>query len=101
MLGNQARVSKPIEITARGILVYHQRRRKHPSVMRKIGNGLWSLNVERLNLELSSRFERSVAVERLERLERTDPRDEWSEAVERLERLELAALNPSRSAIVQ
>ena len=30
-LGNRARVSKPIEITDRGILVCHQRRRKHPS----------------------------------------------------------------------
>ena len=31
MLGNPGRVSKPIEITNRGILVGHQRRRKHPS----------------------------------------------------------------------
>ena len=30
-LGNRARVSKPIEITDRGILVRHQRRKKHPS----------------------------------------------------------------------
>src|SRR4030095_4389984 len=33
-LGNRARVSKPIEITDRGILVCHQRRRKHPSCVR-------------------------------------------------------------------
>jgi len=31
MLGNPARVSKPIEVTDRGILVCHQGRRKHPS----------------------------------------------------------------------
>ena len=55
-------------------------------VIRKIGNGLWSLNVEPSGVK---RFERSKAIERLERLERTDPRNERSEAVERLERLEL------------
>jgi hypothetical protein len=33
-LGNRARVSNPIEITARDILVCHQRRRKHPSCAR-------------------------------------------------------------------
>ena len=48
--GNRERVSKPIEITDRGILVCHQRRRK--IVMRKIGKGVWSLNVEPLNFEL-------------------------------------------------
>jgi hypothetical protein len=31
MLGNRAPVSKPIEITDRGILVCHHLRRKHPS----------------------------------------------------------------------
>jgi hypothetical protein len=36
LIGNRAPVSKPIEITDRAILVCHQRRRKHPSVMRKI-----------------------------------------------------------------
>jgi hypothetical protein len=44
-----------------------------------------------LNFELPQGFERSKAVERLERLERSDPRDELSAAVERLERFELAA----------
>jgi hypothetical protein len=34
MPGNRARVSKPIEITDRGILVCHQRRIKHPSCAR-------------------------------------------------------------------
>ena len=52
LLGNRVPVSKPIEVTDRGILVCHQRRRKHPSVMRKIGNGVCSLNVEPLNFEL-------------------------------------------------
>ena len=33
-LGNRARVSKPIEITARGVFVCHQRGRKHPSCVR-------------------------------------------------------------------
>ena len=40
--------------------------------------------------EFPKRFERSKAIERLERLERTDLRDERSIAIERLERLELA-----------
>jgi len=35
----------------------------------KIGNGVWSLNVEPLNFEPPQGFERSEAVERLERLE--------------------------------
>jgi len=45
----------------------------------KIGDGVWSLNVEPLNFELPcgldplERFERSTAVECLERLERADP----------------------------
>jgi hypothetical protein len=43
--------------------------------------------------EFSKRFERSKAIERLERLEPSDLHDERSEAVEGLERLELA---PSR-----
>ena len=58
-LGNRARVSKPIEIAERGVLVCHQRRRKHPSGARfaprrdaQIANGVWSLNVEPLNFEL-------------------------------------------------
>ena len=58
-LGKRARVLKPIEITDRSILVYHQWRRNiHPAhaslhdVMRTIGNGVWSLNVEPLNFEL-------------------------------------------------
>jgi hypothetical protein len=38
------------------------------------------------------RHERSKAVERLERLERTDPHLELSVAIERLERLELTAV---------
>ena len=38
-----------------------------------------------LNLELPQGFERSEAVERLERFERADPCDEQSLAVERLE----------------
>jgi len=38
-------------------------------VMRKIGNGAWSLNVEPLNFEPPQGFERSKAMERLERLE--------------------------------
>jgi hypothetical protein len=38
------------------------------------------------------RLERSVAIEQLERLERTDPRDERSIAIERLERLERASI---------
>jgi hypothetical protein len=33
-LGNLARLWKPIEITDRGILACHQRRRKHPSCAR-------------------------------------------------------------------
>jgi hypothetical protein len=41
LLGNQARVSKPIEITDQGVFVGHQQRRKHPSVMRKIWN-VWN-----------------------------------------------------------
>jgi hypothetical protein len=52
MPGNRARVSKPIEITDRGVFVCHQRRIKHTSgarfaahVMRKIANGVWSLNI--------------------------------------------------------
>jgi hypothetical protein len=40
-------------------------------VMRKIWNGVWSLNVEPLNFEPPQGFERSKAIERLERLERT------------------------------
>ena len=56
----------------------------------KIGDGVWSLNVEPLNFELPCGFERSEAVERLEQLERTDPHLELSKAVERLERLEQA-----------
>jgi hypothetical protein len=44
------RVSKPIVKTDRGIFVCHQRRKK--IVMRKIGNGVWSLNVEPSNFEL-------------------------------------------------
>jgi hypothetical protein len=41
-----------------------------------------------LDMVSLKRFERSKAVERLERLERTDPRFERSKAVERLERRE-------------
>ena len=37
---------------------------------------------------IPKRFERSKAIEQLERLERTNPRDERSRAVERLESLE-------------
>ena len=57
-------VTKPIGITDRGILVCHQRRIKYTSgarfaahVMRKIGNGVWSLNVERIELPLGLNFE--------------------------------------------
>src|SRR4029077_6105275 len=53
-------VSKPIEITDRGFLSVISGE-KHPSgarfaahVMRKIGKGVWSLNVEPLNLELEA-----------------------------------------------
>jgi hypothetical protein len=52
-----------------------------------------TLNLSKFQ-EFPKRFERSKAIERLERLERTDPRDERSKAVERLKRLERAFCLP-------
>jgi len=56
--------------------------------MRKIGNGVWSLNVEPLNFELPRGLERLERLERFERLRRTRARGKRSVAIERLERLE-------------
>jgi hypothetical protein len=57
LLGNRARVLKPIEITDRGILGYHQWRRKHPSgarfaARRDADNRKRDLVIERRTFEL-------------------------------------------------
>ena len=59
---NRACVSKPIEITARRILVCHHRRGKHPSAMRKIRNDAAGISLEGELISL-------VHPQRLERLE--------------------------------